>query len=134
MTTTDTKPFAQLAYEAYAASTGGKTWDGKPMPTWAEIVERTPHVAKAWTAAAEAAVKAAAGDLAGAWRLAHPNGLHAEFTPLAFKTMVFDSNGERVDDVVWLDPDTHRVQRNGRASEQVEGWTYGEPNAVRRPI
>lgn len=53
-------PLGQIGYEAYAASTGGKTFDGRPMPTWAQIAERSPHVAKAWNDAAcaiEAATK-----------------------------------------------------------------------------
>ncbi len=48
------KSSGQVGYEAYMASTGGKTWDGKPMPTWDEIKARTPHVAMAWEAAAQA--------------------------------------------------------------------------------
>ena len=52
--TKDCETLGQLGYEAYAISTGGKTWDGKPMPTFAEILKRTPHVAKAWEDAADA--------------------------------------------------------------------------------
>ena len=48
----------QIAYEAYAVSTGGKTYDGRDMPTWAQIVERTPHVARAWGHAALAVTDA----------------------------------------------------------------------------
>lgn len=44
----------QIGYEAYAASTGGKTYDGRDMPTWEQVQERTPHVAKAWSDAASA--------------------------------------------------------------------------------
>lgn len=39
---------ARVAFEAYGQSTGGKTWDGKPIPPFDTIRERTPHVAKAW--------------------------------------------------------------------------------------
>lgn len=39
---------ARVAFEAYGASTGGKTWDGKPIPPFDTIRERTPHIAKAW--------------------------------------------------------------------------------------
>ncbi len=46
------KTYGQIGYERYARSTGGKTWDGKPMPTWDQILERTPHVARAWEDAA----------------------------------------------------------------------------------
>lgn len=45
---------ARAAFEAYGASTGGKTWDGKEIPPFETIRERTPHVAAAWEAAAEA--------------------------------------------------------------------------------
>lgn len=55
----ETKSLGQIGYEAYAESTGGKTWDGKPMPTWEEIEARTPHVAKAWEDATRAAGKIA---------------------------------------------------------------------------
>lgn len=43
-----------IAYAAYAASTGGLTFDKRPMPTWAELGERSPGVAQAWEAAAQA--------------------------------------------------------------------------------
>lgn len=39
----------QKAFEAYGVSTGGKTYDGKPIPTWDEI---TPKIREAWTASA----------------------------------------------------------------------------------
>ena len=45
---------ARVAFEAYGQSTGGKTWDGKPIPPFDEIRARTPHVAKAWEDAARA--------------------------------------------------------------------------------
>lgn len=51
------KTNAQAGYEAYGQSTGGKTWDGKPMPTWEEICERTPHVKAAWETAAANIIK-----------------------------------------------------------------------------
>lgn len=41
----------QIAYAAYAESTGGKTYDGRPMPLWDELPQR---IRDAWTAAAEA--------------------------------------------------------------------------------
>lgn len=44
----------RIGYEAYKASTGGKTFNGRDMPTWEQVQERTPHVAKAWNDAAEA--------------------------------------------------------------------------------
>lgn len=52
------KSLGQIGYEAYALFTGGKTWDGKPMPTWDEVVardaERGTKVSGAWEAAASA--------------------------------------------------------------------------------
>ena len=48
---------ARVAFDAYGASTGGKTWDGKDIPPFAVIRERTPHVAKAWEAAVAAVLK-----------------------------------------------------------------------------
>lgn len=47
----DVADLARVAFEAYGASTGGKTWDGKPIPPFDVIRERTPHVAAAWEAA-----------------------------------------------------------------------------------
>lgn len=44
----DIAGLARVAFDAYGASTGGKTWDGKPIPPFETIRERTPHVAKAW--------------------------------------------------------------------------------------
>lgn len=46
------KSLGQIGYEAYAQSTGGKTYDGRDMPTWEQVQERTPRVAKAWEDAA----------------------------------------------------------------------------------
>jgi hypothetical protein len=42
---------APAAYAAYATATGGKTWDGRDMPTWADLGER---IQGAWRAAAAA--------------------------------------------------------------------------------
>jgi len=52
-----TPTLARAAFEAYGASTGGKTWDGKDIPPFETIRERTPHVAAAWEAAADAVRK-----------------------------------------------------------------------------
>ena len=47
---------AQIAYEAYGDVTGGKNYQGLPMPEWADL----PAVIKAaWNASANATVKAA---------------------------------------------------------------------------
>lgn len=54
----DTPALARVAFDAYNASTGGKTWDGKDVPPYDVIAERTPHVARAWEAAVDAVRKA----------------------------------------------------------------------------
>jgi hypothetical protein len=41
----------QIAYEAYAKSTGGKTYDGRDMPAWDKLSER---IQQAWHDAANA--------------------------------------------------------------------------------
>lgn len=53
-----TADLARVAFEAYGASTGGKTWDGKPIPPFDEVRARTPHVAAAWEAAVRAVLAA----------------------------------------------------------------------------
>lgn len=45
---------AEVAFAAYGAAVGGKTYDGKPIPPLATIRENTPRVAAAWEAAAGA--------------------------------------------------------------------------------
>jgi len=44
---------AKAAWKAYAVAVGGKTFDGKPLPTWDELGERQK---KGWIAAADAAI------------------------------------------------------------------------------
>lgn len=41
----------ELAYAAYRDHTGGKTWNGYPMPLWADL---PAHVQAAWNTAAHA--------------------------------------------------------------------------------
>ena len=48
------KSLGQVGYEAYAVRTGGKTFDGRAMPTWEEIGVNTPHIQRAWNTAASA--------------------------------------------------------------------------------
>jgi hypothetical protein len=43
---------AQAAYQAYAHSTGGKTWDGRDMPKYDDLPDA---IKTAWKAAADAA-------------------------------------------------------------------------------
>lgn len=45
------KELAALGYEAYARKTGGKTFDGRDMPRWENLPQRTID---AWMAAAAA--------------------------------------------------------------------------------
>jgi hypothetical protein len=40
-----------VGYEAYAKSTGGKTFDGRDMPKWADLPQR---IRDAWNAVAAA--------------------------------------------------------------------------------
>lgn len=49
------KSLGQIAFEAYADSKGGVTWDGKPIPPWEETGK---DVQAAWEAAALAVVEA----------------------------------------------------------------------------
>lgn len=44
----------EVGYRAYAASTGGRTWDGKAMPAWADLA---PHVVTAWNEAGKAVAR-----------------------------------------------------------------------------
>lgn len=41
----------RIGYEAYAKSTGGKTWDDRTMPEWDELPER---IKVAWDAVGHA--------------------------------------------------------------------------------
>lgn len=45
------KEKAQVGYEAYAEYTGGKTFDGRDMPTWDALPDR---IQGAWRAAIDA--------------------------------------------------------------------------------
>ncbi len=59
MPTTDDKTppvtLAQIGYEAYGFKAEWKTWDGKAMPTWADLGD---VVRGRWQAAASAIIKA----------------------------------------------------------------------------
>lgn len=50
-TAPDLEASAQKAYAAYGATTGGKNYQGLPMPAWGELPEK---IRDAWRAAAEA--------------------------------------------------------------------------------
>ena len=52
-------PAARLAWDAYAEASGGKTYDGKPLPTWQELGYKKQA---AWMAAARAAMDYAANN------------------------------------------------------------------------
>ena len=45
---------AQTAYEAYGASTGGKNYQGLPMPSWGDLGE---PIRAAWVAAVTTVVR-----------------------------------------------------------------------------
>jgi hypothetical protein len=51
--------FAQIAYEAYVKSCGGKSVHGEDLPTWDD---QRHDIQIHWDAAAQAVVKAVAGD------------------------------------------------------------------------
>jgi hypothetical protein len=40
--------YGRLAFEAYGKSTGGRTYDGRPIPKWHELPE---NIREAWCAA-----------------------------------------------------------------------------------
>ena len=46
---------AQIAYEAYGKSTGGKNFMGDPMPAWDDLPSA---IRQAWDAAAQAVLRA----------------------------------------------------------------------------
>ncbi len=50
---------AKAGYEAYAKSTGGKTYDGKDMPKWDEVPQK---IKDAWNAAATAIAETEEGE------------------------------------------------------------------------
>jgi hypothetical protein len=52
------KTKGQVGYEAYAEHTGGKTFDGRDMPTWEQVCASGTKVAGAWEAAAAAILAA----------------------------------------------------------------------------
>ena len=52
----DLPTLAQIAYEAYGDMTGGKNYQGLPMPEWADLPAR---IKAAWNASVNATVKAA---------------------------------------------------------------------------
>lgn len=50
----------KVAYERYCLAVGGVAFNGDPLPTWAEQVERNPQIAEAWRQAAITVVAVAA--------------------------------------------------------------------------
>ena len=60
--TPDSNECAKAAYAAYAQSTGGKTFDGRPMPAWADLPDQ---IKSAWQAGAAAAANAEAPTVDG---------------------------------------------------------------------
>ena len=52
MTPEQREALGQTGYAAYARSTGGKTYDGRDMPTWEGLTDK---IREAWRCAAAAA-------------------------------------------------------------------------------
>jgi hypothetical protein len=60
----DQLQLARIAYEGYAKCTRGKTFDGRDMPTWQQLLDagdRGAHTVRAWCAAVDAVHAAIAG-------------------------------------------------------------------------
>lgn len=54
------KDLAQVAYEAYLQSCGGKSaWDGGELPAWED---QSPEIQQHWDAAAQAVMAATSGE------------------------------------------------------------------------
>lgn len=51
----DDLTLGKIAFDAYSESTGGKTYNDRPIPPWSDI---SPHIQQAWQAAALAVVEA----------------------------------------------------------------------------
>jgi len=58
----DLPTLAQIAYEAYGDVTGGRNYQGLPMPEWADLPDR---IKAAWNASVNATVKAALDEWPG---------------------------------------------------------------------
>lgn len=52
---TESKTYAQTAFEAYVEAVGGKTYDGKDIPKWNDL---TDSVRDAWAKASGAVIEA----------------------------------------------------------------------------
>lgn len=50
----DDLTLGKIAFDAYSESTGGKTYNDRPIPPWSDI---SPHIQQAWQAAALAVVE-----------------------------------------------------------------------------
>lgn len=48
------KSLGRVAFEAYSAEAGGKTFDGKDIPSWDDLHGDKPKVQAQWEAAARA--------------------------------------------------------------------------------
>lgn len=58
----------QTAYEGYYASTGGRTFDGRPMPLWHEL---PITIQRAWQTGAERVRRETLADVIDALRKVH---------------------------------------------------------------
>jgi len=59
------RELARKAYEAYIANSGGKAWDGRPCPTWDELVAAKSPVCSHWCAAGAAVATTTGNRIAG---------------------------------------------------------------------
>ena len=48
---------AQIAWDTYKKSVGGKSFNGDPLPGWDEVCENNPRIANAWRDVAKALAK-----------------------------------------------------------------------------
>lgn len=54
MATPDVGVLAEVGFSSYSKAVGGKTHDGKNIPSWSDILENSPVIAAGWNAAVEA--------------------------------------------------------------------------------
>ena len=45
---------AEIAWNTYKKSVGGKAFNGDPLPTWEQVNESSPRIANAWRDVAKA--------------------------------------------------------------------------------
>jgi hypothetical protein len=132
---------AEAGYRGYAFDTGGKTFDGRDMPAWGELPERT---VSAWVAAAVAIQACAAGSMVqlavaqqpSVCRLVHLQGARTDGTPKCVAAIVTDV-GEHGDVSLTLfppvtvaaypaDPFARHQEPDGEARPEPGTWHWPE--------